>query len=60
MNYSELNQAQCNIIYMAAVRCLVAEGILSKESLMADVSRQGVPAEWAFLIKTAIEEMPDR
>lgn len=58
MNPNSLNQTQINILSVSAIRCLIRQGVLKKEDVVAEISQQGVPAEWAYPIIKLIESLP--
>lgn len=55
---SELNQEQINVLAVSAVRALVRKGLIERSDLTVEISQQGVPAEWAYLLFRYISQMP--
>jgi hypothetical protein len=58
MNHEPLTVQELVVLSHTAVRCLIAKGLLSQEDLMADLARQGVPADVAFRLKAALDQTP--
>lgn len=58
MDHQPLTAEELVVLSHTAVRCLIAKGLLSQDDLMADLARQGVPAEIAFRLKAAIDQTP--
>lgn len=54
----QLSQLQINILICSSIRALVRNGTLTKESITAEISQQGVPPELAFLLWQYIQEIP--
>lgn len=60
MSPNNLSQTQLNILSVSALRCLIRQGVLQKEDIIAEMSQQGVPAEWAYPIVEFIQSLPGR
>lgn len=59
MKLTPLNEYELVILSHATIRCLISNGILSKEDIMADLARQGIGADMAFRLKAALDDVPD-
>jgi hypothetical protein len=58
MQHQPLQVEELVVLSHTAIRCLIAKGLLTADDLMADLARQGVPADTAFRLKAAIDNIP--
>lgn len=60
MQLPRLTAEELIVFHHAAIRCLIAKGILTKEDIMADLARQGIDADTAFRLKAAFDQTPEQ
>jgi hypothetical protein len=58
MKLSPLTDIELIVLSHTSIRCLISNGILTKEDLMADLARQGIDADTAFRLKAALDQIP--
>jgi hypothetical protein len=60
MRLAPLTTEELVVLCHAAIRCLIAKGVLAKEDIMADLARQGVGADAAFRLKAVFDQTPEQ
>ncbi len=56
----EITDRDLLILSLSTIRCLVANSLLDKEDIMADLARQGIDHETAFKIKAVLDNIPNK